>query len=201
MKELNRLKPAAFLDRDGTINVDKEYLYRFEDFEYLDGAAEGLRQLQAWGYTLVVITNQSGIARGYYTEADYHRLTEWMLSDLAKKGIRIGGTYHCPHHPEGKIEKYAKSCSCRKPKTGLFYRAAEQLGLDLKQSIAIGDKHRDLEICRETGVKGFLLSGSGKEEAGCPSSQNRKDRERADLVSCKNWKEIVRCIGEMRKGE
>ena len=179
------LRPAVFLDRDGTINVDKEYLYRIEDFDYLDGAAEGMRKLQDLGYVLVIITNQSGIARGYYTEDDYRRLTAWMLADLLEKGIHIAGVYHCPHHPEGKVEQYVRNCNCRKPNTGLFYQAAVELGIDLGQSIAIGDKMRDLEICRETGAKGILLSGNSKEVTGA--------------VLCRNWEEIVFSVGKMRK--
>lgn len=180
---MNCLRPAAFLDRDGTINVEKDYLYRKEDFEYLDGAIEGLRQLVSWGYLLVIITNQSGIARGYYKEDDFRKLTDWMLSDLKTKGIRIEKVYYCPHHPEGKIEKYAKICNCRKPKTGLFYQAAEELGIDLDKSIAIGDKPRDLEICNETGVKGFLFSeDSNKMES---------------YLTCKSWKEIIQNIKKL----
>ena len=182
---MNGLRPAAFLDRDGTINVDKEYLYRIEDFEYLDGAAEGMRLLQDWGYALVIITNQSGIARGYYAEDDYFRLMEWMLADLAERGIYISGAYHCPHHLAGTVEKYAKSCNCRKPKTGLFYKAAEELGIDLDRSIAIGDKVRDLEICRETGARGFLLSEDGMDAA--------------HAISCRSWEEIAGKVGEMRE--
>lgn len=173
------LKPAVFLDRDGTVNVEKGYLYKIEDFEYLDGAVEGLRQLCAWGYSPVIITNQSGIARGYYGEEDFCKLTDWMLSDLEEKGIRIEGVYYCPHHPEGRLEKYTKICKCRKPKTGLFYQAAAELGLDLDKSIAIGDKPRDLAICNETAVKGFLLSdGSGSEKMG-------------GYLVCKSWGEII----------
>ena len=179
------LRPAAFLDRDGTINVDKGYLHRIEDFDYLDGAAEGMRKLQDLGYALVVITNQSGIARGYYTEDDYRRLTAWMLADLSEKGIHIEGVYHCPHHPEGKVGQYARGCNCRKPKTGLFYQAADELGIDLGKSIAVGDKMRDLEICRETGAKGILLSGNGKAAAGA--------------VPCRNWVEVARSAEKMRK--
>lgn len=179
------LRPAVFLDRDGTINVEKEYLYRIEDFEYIDGAVEGIRQLQDLGYALVIVTNQSGIARGYYTEDDYRMLTGWMLADLDRKGVHIEGVYCCPHHPDGKVGQYTRNCNCRKPKTGLFYRAAAELGIDLDRSIAIGDKMRDLEICKETGAKGFLLWGNVSETAG--------------MACCRNWDEIVHSVSEMRK--
>lgn len=175
------LKPAVFLDRDGTINLEKEYVYKIEDFEYLEGAVEGLRQLQAWGYSLVIITNQSGIARGYYSEEDYDKLTGWMLSDLEEKGIHVEGVYYCPHHPEGQVEKYTKICQCRKPKTGLFYQATAELGLDLDKSIAIGDKQRDLAICNETAVKGMLISNSGEKTEG--------------YHICTDWGQIIDHIG------
>ena len=152
------LKPAVFLDRDGTINVDKGYLYRIEDFEYLDGALQGLELFQKKGYLLVIITNQSGIARGLYSEADFVNLNEWMLKDLNRKRIYISGVYYCPHHPLARVEKYRLQCNCRKPHTSLFWRAQKELGIDMKRSIAIGDKERDLCICTETMVRGYLLT-------------------------------------------
>lgn len=176
-KKMRDLKPAVFLDRDGTVNVEKGYLYKIEDFEYLAGAVEGLRQLLSWGYSPVIITNQSGIARGYYSEEDFCKLTDWMLSDLEGKGIHIEGVYYCPHHPEGRVAKYTKICKCRKPKTGLFYQAAAELGLDLDKSIAIGDKPRDLKICNETAVKGFLLSDDGGKSE--------------EYLICRDWGEII----------
>lgn len=177
---MKSLRPAVFLDRDGTINVEKGYLCRKEDFMYLEGAVEGLRKLQNMGYLLVVVTNQSGIARGYYSENDLQELTDWMVSDLKDKGISIAGVYYCPHHPQAKIGKYRKVCDCRKPKTGLFYRAAEELHIDFGKSIAVGDKWRDLEICNERKVKGILLSAC--------------DEVTEDVIVCRNWMEIIFCI-------
>lgn len=184
---MERLQPAVFLDRDGTINVEKGYLYRKEDFRYLEGAVEGLRRLQDMGYLLVVITNQSGIARGYYSEDDLKELTDWMVSDLKESGISIAGMYYCPHHPQAIIGKYRKTCDCRKPKTGLFYRAAEELRIDFDKSIAVGDKRRDLEICNETKVKGIMLSESGEVNG--------------DVVVCKDWMEIICYIESLKKGK
>lgn len=132
----------------------------------------------------MIITNQSGIARGYYGEEDFQRLTDWMLSDLATRGIRIDGVYYCPHHPEGRIERYRQDCDCRKPKTGLFHRAAQELGIDMSQSIAVGDKMRDLAICQEMGMKGILIS-DGQEAAD-------------GIILCRNWREIISAIGGMR---
>ena len=148
---------AAFLDRDGTINVDKDYLYKTEDFEYLPNVIEGLRLLQAQGFLLVVITNQSGIARGYYTEEDFLRLDKWMQDDLRSKGVEIAASYYCPHLPNGAIKQYAIKCDCRKPKIGLFEKAIKELDLNPAQCIAIGDRQRDLCFCKEAGCRGYLV--------------------------------------------
>ena len=171
---------AIFLDRDGTINVDKNYLYKQEDFEYIEGAVEGLRLLCNMGYLLVIITNQSGIARGYYSEEDYHKLDNWLKNDLFDKGVKIAGSYYCPHLREGKVKAYAIECECRKPKTALFWQAEKDLNIDMDMSYAIGDKVRDLCICGESGVKGILF-GSVKE---------------ADSIYhvCSDWKEITEFI-------
>ena len=150
-------RKAVFLDRDGTINIDKSYLYKIEDFAYQEGAKEGMKLLQEAGYLLIIITNQSGIARGYYVEEDYKRLHDWLISDLSSDGIHITEAYHCPHHPDALVKQYRKRCKCRKPEIGLFLRAAKELDIDFEQSYAIGDKMRDLQICKERGVRGFLL--------------------------------------------
>lgn len=151
------MKKVVFLDRDGTINVDKNYLYQIEEFEYVEGAIEGMRKLCEAGYILIVITNQSGIARGFYREQDFIRLNNWMIEDLKRKGVTITDTFYCPHLEEGRIEKYNKECDCRKPKTGLFWKAIRKYEIDLENSYAIGDKIRDLAICLESKVQGILL--------------------------------------------
>lgn len=160
------LRPAVFLDRDGTINVDKGYLCRTEDFEYINGAVEGMKKLCEMGYLLIVITNQSGIARGYYTEADFLCLTEWMIRDLDSKGIVISKVYYCPHCEEGCVPMYSKTCSCRKPGTGLFWKAREDWGIDMAKSFAVGDRLRDLSICRESDVQGIILSNADGQDFG-----------------------------------
>lgn len=152
------MNKAAFLDRDGTINIDKDYLYRTDDFEYLPGAVEGLRKLQEKGFYLIVVTNQSGIARGYYSEDDYLALDRWMKDDLASKGVLITASYYCPHLPDAPVSAYSKECECRKPKSGLYYRAAKDWDIDIDSSIAVGDRIRDLSICEKTGCKGVLIS-------------------------------------------
>lgn len=148
---------AIFLDRDGTINVDKHYLYRIEDFEFLPGVIDALKMLQDAGYLLIVVTNQSGIARGYYTEEDYKQLEKWMNNELLNHRIHIAGSYYCPHHPEAIVEKYRKDCDCRKPKLGMYMQAVQKFNLDLSKCYAIGDKIRDCHICELTECKGFLI--------------------------------------------
>ena len=175
---------AVFLDRDGTINVEKHYLYKVYDFEYIDGVIDGLKALSDMGYLLVIVTNQSGIARGYYTEEDYLKLDQWMKDDLEERGIKLAGSYYCPHLPDGVVPEYAVDCDCRKPKPGLFWEAVKDLNIDMDHSFAIGDKERDLSICNESGVMGILLSG-GKIES-------RK------YIVCSDWNQIVDTVKQFK---
>ena len=139
---INRCK-VVFLDRDGTINKDKNYIYKKEEFEFIDGSIDALKLLIQHDFNLIIITNQSGIARGFYTEDDYNKLNDWMLSELKSNNINILDTYYCPHFPNGLIKKYALTCNCRKPKTELFKKAIKKYSVDEKHSWAIGDKSRD----------------------------------------------------------
>ena len=148
---------AAFLDRDGTINVDKRYVHKIEEFEYLPGVIDGLKLLQETGYRLIIVTNQSGIARGFYSEHDYDILTEWMLQDLGYKGIHISKVYMCPHLPNSPILQFKKKCQCRKPRLGLFDQAARDFDIDLDYSIAIGDNERDLSLCQNSKCQGYII--------------------------------------------
>lgn len=149
---------AIFLDRDGTINMDKDYLYRISDFEFIPGCTDALRALMNADYRLIIISNQSGIARGYYTEADYLALDEWLKSTLRAQGIEITASYYCPHLPDAPVERYRIACTCRKPAIGLYEKAIREWDIDPSLSYAIGDRMRDLEICKSTGCRGFLLN-------------------------------------------
>lgn len=131
------MNKAVFLDRDGTINVEKNYLYKKEDFEFLPGVIPALKQLQAAGYLLIIVTNQSGIARGYYSEQDFLDLNDWIITILAEQGIYISKVYYCPHHPDADNEKYRVNCECRKPKPGMFLKAKQDFDLDLGACFAI----------------------------------------------------------------
>ena len=145
-------KRALFLDRDGVINVEKNYLYKREDFEFIDGIFDLCSYFQNKGYVVVVVTNQSGICRGYYSEEDFRKLTEWMEAEFAKRGIEIAKTYHCPHHPE-----FTGSCSCRKPQPGMFLQAQRDLALDLHNSVMVGDKPSDIEAAQKAGLEECYL--------------------------------------------
>lgn len=138
---------ALFLDRDGVINVEKEYLYKKKDFEFIDGIFELCHFYQKLGYKIVVVTNQSGIARGYYSEEDFNSLSLWMREKFLENDIVIDAIYHCPHHPD-----ISGKCNCRKPKAGMLLDAKRDLELDLENSIIVGDKERDIEAGINAGL-------------------------------------------------
>ena len=153
-------RPAAFLDRDGVINIDHGYVARIEDFEFVPGALDASRALAQRGFALVVITNQSGIGRGLYTEADYQTLTAWMRAQFTAAGAPLAGVYHCPHHPLNARGAYRVACECRKPAPGMLLRAAQDLGLDLARSVLFGDKLSDLQAALSAGVPQRVLLGT-----------------------------------------
>ncbi len=155
-------KPAVFIDRDGVINVDHGYVSTVDDFTFIDGVFEACYQLKEMGYLLVVVTNQSGIARGYFSEDDFLNLTEWMDWNFADKGVDLDGIYYCPHHPDYGNEQYKKDCECRKPKAGMFFSAQKDLNIDLAQSIMIGDKADDMRAADAAGINTKILVRTGK---------------------------------------
>ncbi len=152
MKHSNR---AVFLDRDGVINIEKGYLHRIEDFEFIPGVPEAVRLLNDAGFLVVVVTNQSGVARGYYTMEEVNLLHRHIDEALAAFGARVDAWRVCPHHPE-----HSSPCSCRKPLPGLLEQAAAELGIDLRGSYMIGDKVSDVEAGMAAGCRSFLV-GTG----------------------------------------
>ena len=151
------MQKALFLDRDGVINVEKDYLYKIEDFEFIDGIIELCKYYQDNGYKILVVTNQSGIARGYYNENDFTKLTSWMVEKFKENNIEIIKVYHCPHHPDISGE-----CSCRKPHAGMLLQAEKEFNIDLVNSIIIGDKERDIEAGLNAGVLETYLFNENK---------------------------------------
>lgn len=149
-------RKALFLDRDGVINVEKHYVYRVEDFEFLPGIFELCAAAMERGYLIVVVTNQAGIGRGYYTEVDFKHLTEWMVGAFTQRGIDIARVYHCPYHPIAGVGEYRRESFDRKPNPGMLLRARDELGLDLVGSVLIGDKDSDIVAGRAAGV-GHLI--------------------------------------------
>jgi D-glycero-D-manno-heptose 1,7-bisphosphate phosphatase len=155
------VKRAAFLDRDGTIIRDADYLADPDGVELLPGAADGMRHLRDAGFALVIVTNQSGIARGLYAERDFRAVQQRLEDVLRAQGIEVDGVYHCPHHPD-----FTGPCDCRKPLLGMYQQAAAELGIDLSRSLFVGDRLKDVEPALETGGTGYLVrTGYGAREA------------------------------------
>jgi D-glycero-D-manno-heptose 1,7-bisphosphate phosphatase len=152
-------RPALFLDRDGVINVDKGYVSRIADFEWIEGAAETIAAFNARGWWVFVVTNQSGVAYGYYTEDEMQALHDWMNAELAKRGAHIDRIYHCPYHAEGSVARYKRDSYDRKPRPGMLVQAMTDFPVIRERSFLIGDKEADLEAAKAAGVAGFLFTG------------------------------------------
>lgn len=148
---------ALFLDRDGVINIDRHYIYKIEDFCFMDGIVDTLKYFQDRGYLLIIITNQSGIARGYYTEEDFEVLTEWMKKRFEEKGVYLTKVYYSPYHLEHGLGKYKKDSFCRKPNPGMIIAAQKEFDIDIEKSILIGDRESDIEAGLNAGIKINIL--------------------------------------------
>lgn len=146
------MKKALFLDRDGVINKEKNYLYKKNDFEFIDGIFELCKYFQKRNYYIIVVTNQSGIARGYYSDKEFLDLSQWMEKKFLENNVIIDKIYYCPHHPD-----FSQNCNCRKPKPGMILQAQEELNIDLKHSIMVGDKERDIEAAINAGISETYL--------------------------------------------
>ncbi|GAB57664.1 D-glycero-beta-D-manno-heptose 1,7-bisphosphate 7-phosphatase [Rheinheimera nanhaiensis] len=155
-------RKAAFLDRDGVINVDHGYVSSAEQFEFIDGVFDACRHLQQQGYLLIVVTNQSGIGRGYYTEQQFHSLTRWMNAQFALKGVHINEVFFCPHHPVNAKPPYQTECNCRKPAPGMLLQAIEKYQIDPVQSLMLGDKKADMQAAKAAGIRRKVLVLSGQ---------------------------------------
>lgn len=155
------MNPALFLDRDGVINREVNYLYRIEDFEFIPGTFSACRFFQDRGYPLIVVTNQAGIGRGYYTEADFHQLNGWMIAQFKAKGVHITQTYFSPYHPTHGMGAYRRDHPNRKPNPGMLHRAQQDWQIDLGTSIIVGDKESDIQAGIAAGLGTTVLVRSG----------------------------------------
>lgn len=153
------MNKAVFFDRDGVLNIDTINLYKIEDWVWIDGAREAIKFCNDNGWLAIIITNQSGIARGLFTEDDVDKLHNFVQAELKKVGAHLDGIYICPHHVEGKVEPYNIECDCRKPKPGMILQACKDFNIDPKISYMIGDKQRDVDAGLNAGCKGYLFDG------------------------------------------
>jgi D-glycero-D-manno-heptose 1,7-bisphosphate phosphatase len=177
------MNKAAFIDRDGVINEDREFVYRRADFHFIPGSIEALRAVRAAGYRLVVITNQSGIGRGLFSEADYLELESYMRSSLEQAGVVLDGIEYCPHAPDA-------DCECRKPRPGMLLTAMRKLDIDPSQSVLVGDRRADIEAGRAAAVRRCFLVQSGKKlSAG--------DLQLADGV----YPDLAACVAALVKSD
>ena len=145
---------VIFLDRDGVINKEVGYLHKIEDFEFIDGVFDACINFQSSGYQIIVVTNQSGIERGYYREDDFQTVTQWMLEQFINHGVQILDVFFCPHGPDS-------NCDCRKPKPGMFNQAKNKYGIDMENSWMIGDKEADIQAANSAGILNTVLVKSG----------------------------------------
>lgn len=151
-------QPVIFLDRDGIINIDTGYTHKIEDFQFVPGILDAARAWEAAGYAIIIVTNQSGIGRGYYTDTDFRHLTEWMISEFKKESITIRAVYYCPHPPQVK-------CECRKPSPGMLTEAIKTHTLNPEQCWMIGDKLSDIEAGIAAGIHNTVLIGEADPSA------------------------------------
>ena len=173
------MRKALFLDRDGVINVNHGYVCTPERTDFIDGVFDLCRRARQHGYLLVVVTNQAGIGRGYYSEADFHAYMNWMRQVFVEQGAPLDAVYHCPHHPEAGVGEYKRDCDCRKPAPGMILAAQRDLDIDLAQSLLVGDKASDIEAGRRAGVGACIRVRSGRDDAAMRAKLNTDDLQAA----------------------
>ncbi len=187
LTEFQNLRPALFLDRDGVINAEKNYVHCAEDFEFIDGIFDLCRAAAGRCMPIVVVTNQAGIGRGYYSEVQFETLTDWMRGVFAAEGVPVAAVYFCPYHPEHGVGEYRKESFDRKPHPGMILRARDDLGLDLRSSVLIGDKSSDIAAAKSAGV-GLTLRLGHDDAPPAPDFVVGSLNEALDLLSQRNWR-------------
>lgn len=179
------MRPALFLDRDGVILVQKHVLARADEVEVIDGSAAGIRRANEAGVPVIVVTNQSGVARGYFDLAALAAVHHAMEKRLAKQRATVDAIYFCPHHPEGKVRAFRRTCRCRKPAPGMLRRAAREHRLDLARSVIVGDRLTDLQAGAAVGAAGVLVRlGHGA----------REDASQAHCLVTENLEEAISMV-------
>lgn len=183
-------RPAIFIDRDGTINEQMGYINHLSRFHILPGVAEAIKKLNDSDYLAIVITNQSGIARGYFPLSLVENLHSYMVETLEKEGAKIDDIFYCPHYPDSKMKEYAIACDCRKPKTGMIRQAQEKFDIDLENSYMIGDHYTDLEFAHNAGIKSIMVKtgyGLGEVEYILPGFPYKPVYIADDLLDAVKW--------------
>ena len=182
------MRPAIFLDRDGTLNEDVGHLDRLERLTLFPWSLDAVRLLRRAGYAVVVVTNQGGVARGFVAEAFVDEVRRVIGRRLAAIGERLDGHYHCPHEPDAPVAAYRRECDCRKPRPGLVRRAARELGLDLPRSVVVGDKWSDVALARAAGTRAVLVrTGYGRSQEQAPPPGLRADAVADTLLDAASW--------------
>ncbi len=193
------MKPAVFLDRDGTIIEDVGYLDSLDRMAFFPWTIDAIRALNRAGLAVVVVTNQSGIARGFFDEAFVAATHHRIAADLAAGGARVDAYYYCPHHPDGRIERYRQRCECRKPARGLIDRAVAELDLDLSRSSVVGDKWIDVQLARAAGTRAVLVrTGSGAVEERRPQPGVAADAIVDNLAAAASWNDTAKPVEDAR---
>ena len=178
---------AAFLDRDGIININTGHAHKADQIIFVEGIFKLCQTLQKLNYKIVIITNQAGIAKGYYSEKQFHELMDWMTDEFQKRDIDFDGIYYCPHHKDG-LGDYQKICECRKPESGMILKAASELDLDVSESLFIGDKMSDMIAATRAKVKGrILMCDTAKEEAASSDAQKLNIRPFTSHGAITQW--------------
>jgi D-glycero-D-manno-heptose 1,7-bisphosphate phosphatase len=183
-------RPAVFIDRDGTINEQMGYINHLKRFVILPGVPEAIRLLNEQGLLAVIVSNQSGVARGYFPVRVVHEVHAFLEEALRGKGALLDGIFFCPHHPRGIVPEYARACDCRKPATGLIHQACEALDIDMSGSYMIGDRHLDIELAHRCGIRGILVEtgyGLGEVDHILPGKALKPAHIARDLLAAVKW--------------
>ncbi len=196
------MKGAVFVDRDGTISEEVGYIRNIDQFRLMPKSAEAIKLINKSGLKAIVVTNQAGVAKGYFPEEMVSRVHRKMEKTLSEQGAFLNGIYYCPHHPGGVVESYRKTCDCRKPASGLLKQASKDHSIDLSSSYMVGDKVTDIECAHRAGVKGILvLTGYGEDELKKIEGTKAREPEYVadDLFDAVKW--IMNNLGVEHNGD